>query len=301
VPQMVGALHYALGDAMPMTLAQVQGWVANEGDAWQRTVTHFASMLRGGHGNAETATDFTLLGRRTGELHLALASATDDPAFAPEEMTKADLVSLVQQMHDRLDKSLQVLRNQLPNLNETDRDLSRKLLSNSNLLRKRIQVPELSATVPKIRVHGDYHLGQVLCTPDGDFVIVDFEGEPARPLAERRAKHCPLKDVAGMLRSFDYAAQAALRGLAASVFEASAISTAERLANQASRQYLNGYYAALDSATVLPRDVNLRNQLLNLFVLDKALYELLYEANNRPDWIAIPLTGLIRYASGLQV
>jgi maltose alpha-D-glucosyltransferase/alpha-amylase len=148
------------------------------------------------------------------------------------------------------------------------------------MLRSRI-----SATL--IRVHGDYHLGQVLWTGK-DFVIIDFEGEPARPLAERRLKRWPLRDVAGMLRSFDYAAATALRkrprgdpGLAGEWKKA------------VWSAYLSAYYSAAGAASFLPADDTSRQVLLDTFLLEKALYELRYELNNRPDWVAIPLGGIL--------
>jgi maltose alpha-D-glucosyltransferase/alpha-amylase len=154
--------------------------------------------------------------------------------------------------------------------------------------------PKLDFSVSKIRVHGDYHLGQVLWV-EGDFYILDFEGEPARPIEQRREKQSPLKDVAGMLRSFSYAAYAGLFGHAASRPE-----QFERLEPWAriwqtwtSAAFLRGYFLTAGGALFIPPDPAQRDRLLQLFVLDKALYELNYELNNRPDWVRIPLWGIL--------
>lgn len=299
VPRLVGALHYVFGDAPPMTLLQAQEWISNRGDAWQEVIAHLCSALRSHADMPHLDLDFALLGNRTGQLHVALASTNDDPAFAPEELSESDLAHLVSQMHAHLEAGKRLMVALAPMLPQATRELAMRFLASADRLRQCMDIPKLSERVQKIRIHGDYHLGQVLCTTAGDFVIVDFEGEPGRSLAERRAKQCPLKDVAGMLRSFDYAAQAALRQTNESSTP-SLQDTAVRWAAQAQERFLEGYLAAAKEGAFLPRNSQLRNQLLQLFVLDKALYELLYEANNRPDWLAIPLTGLLRYAEGDQ-
>jgi maltose alpha-D-glucosyltransferase/alpha-amylase len=149
----------------------------------------------------------------------------------------------------------------------------------------------------KTRYHGDLHLGQVLVAQD-DFVIVDFEGEPARGVAERRAKGCVLRDVAGMLRSFSYAAHAATlkRDAAAPSAEAGA-KALDEWRREASRHFLDGYAKAADGAPSVPRDPQALAALLDLFLIEKALYESRYEIANRPDWIAIPLRGLMELAT----
>jgi maltose alpha-D-glucosyltransferase/alpha-amylase len=163
------------------------------------------------------------------------------------------------------------------------------------LLEQLRNAPALQLTTAKIRVHGDYHLGQVLWS-EGDFYILDFEGEPARPLPQRREKQSPLKDVAGMMRSFSYAAQAGLFAHAAS-----RPGDPEALARWAhlwetwtTAAFLRGYFSAAANAVFIPQEATQRDELLRLFVLDKALYELNYELNNRPDWLNIPLAGILR-------
>ena len=156
------------------------------------------------------------------------------------------------------------------------------------------RAPTLEFTASKIRIHGDYHLGQVLWS-EGDFYILDFEGEPARPLASRRQKQSPMKDVAGMLRSFSYAAYAGLFAHTASrPSEYARLEAWARLwQTWAGASFLRGYFDTAAQALFVPTEPTQRDALLRLFVIDKALYELTYELNNRPDWVRIPLRGLL--------
>jgi len=146
----------------------------------------------------------------------------------------------------------------------------------------------------RIRCHGDYHLGQTLVT-DADVVILDFEGEPLKPLPERRDRSSPLRDVAGMLRSFSYAATAAARSRTDDGSNAAA-GTLEGWEAGASRLFLSAYFDAVGSHAVLPAQQRNTDALLRAYVVDKAIYEIGYELNNRPDWVAIPLTGVLRWA-----
>jgi maltose alpha-D-glucosyltransferase/alpha-amylase len=142
-------------------------------------------------------------------------------------------------------------------------------------------------TATRIRTHGDYHLGQVLWT-GGDFMIIDFEGEPARPLAERRLKRWPLRDVAGMLRSFDYAVHTATRRR-----RKGDPTLGKRWLDEVTAAYLGAYYQTAGGASFLPADDTGRQVLLDAFLLEKALYEVKYELNNRPTWVDIPLKGIL--------
>jgi maltose alpha-D-glucosyltransferase/alpha-amylase len=172
---------------------------------------------------------------------------------------------------------------------------ARELLAGREPLLERLRnAPLLEFTATKIRVHGDYHLGQVLWA-EGDFYILDFEGEPARPIEQRRHKHSPLKDVAGMLRSFSYAAYAGLFAHTASrPAEFDRLEGWARLwQTWSSGAFLRGYLQTAASAQFVPTVPSQRDTLLQLFVIDKALYELNYELNNRPDWVRIPLRGLL--------
>ncbi len=155
--------------------------------------------------------------------------------------------------------------------------------------------PALEFAASKIRVHGDYHLGQVLLA-EGDFYILDFEGEPVKPLLQRRMKQSPLKDVAGMMRSFSYAAHAGLFA-----YTAGRPDTVDQLTRWgqawdtwATGAFLRGYFGAVEGSLFVPANPTQRDDLLCLFVLEKALYELNYELNNRPDWVRIPVSGIRR-------
>jgi maltose alpha-D-glucosyltransferase / alpha-amylase len=159
---------------------------------------------------------------------------------------------------------------------------------------KRIESTPTRITAIKTRFHGDYHLGQVLLA-ENDFVIIDFEGEPARPLSERRTKHSPRKDVAGMLRSFNYAAYATLYEVTAE--NPNDLPVLEPFVNEwerkAARAFLNGYERAIDGCPVLPKGPQQARSVIDLFTMEKAFYEVRYELNNRPDWIRIPVRGIL--------
>jgi maltose alpha-D-glucosyltransferase/alpha-amylase len=194
------------------------------------------------------------------------------------------------------DEQLRLLDRSLSRLEERRAELAAEVLGyRADLLAGFDRLAALEAAAGRIRCHGDYHLGQVLVT-EADVVILDFEGEPARPLAERRAKCSPLRDVAGMLRSFSYAALTGLNAATARRPE-----DLDRLAPWAdlwetwvNATFMRAYLAAAGSAPFLPSRTEDVDVLLQAFVLDKALYELGYELNNRPDWVHIPLTGLLR-------
>ncbi|HEY3082152.1 MAG TPA: maltose alpha-D-glucosyltransferase [Chloroflexota bacterium] len=237
-----------------------------------------------------------LLGQRTGELHVALAAGSD-PAFAPEPFGTLYQRSLYQSLRSSATETFDLLRRGLGGLPEAAQDEARRVLETERatvgryggLLRGRIDAQ-------RTRVHGDYHLGQVLYNGH-DFVILDFEGEPARPLGERRIKRSPLRDVAGMIRSFHYASRALFtgQGPTASVRP----EDVERLEPWArywygsvSAAFLRGYLAAAAAGRFLPSSREELTLLLDVFLLEKALYELGYELNNRPDWALLPLRGI---------
>jgi len=234
-----------------------------------------------------------VIGRRTGELHVQLASI-QDPAFALEPYTPADLAATAAAMRRHAGEHLQSLTARVETLDARARDLARTVFEQRDeLLDCLTAIERVSNGGGRIRCHGDYHLGQILAA-EGDIVILDFEGEPSRPLAERRAKCSPLRDVAGMVRSFGYAVQTALN--AATVNRPEDV---ERLAPWArfwetwvSAVFLRAYLATTREAGILPSSDEDLDVLLQAFVIDKALYELGYELNNRPDWVHIPLTGL---------
>jgi maltose alpha-D-glucosyltransferase/alpha-amylase len=235
-----------------------------------------------------------MFGRRTAELHLALADDSD-PAFAPERLGPSELQALGESMRLHAAGVLDLLGRRLATLPETVQPRAETLLAaRSELLARFERVSALEDAGARIRIHGDYHLGQILRTEE-DIMILDFEGEPARSLAERRAKQSPLKDVAGMLRSFSYAAYAAL--FAFTVRSSADYPVLESWGDEwehwVSSAFCAEYLATMAPSGLLPGDGSL-DPLLQALVLDKALYELGYELNNRPDWVRIPLIGLLK-------
>jgi maltose alpha-D-glucosyltransferase / alpha-amylase len=238
------------------------------------------------------------LGRRTAELHLALSSDTATPAFAPEPFTRDDMARLVAAATGEVRRARESLDSRVDALAPDAAASARALLARAEQTLHQIHEGHVTRAGGVIgsrsRIHGDYHLGQVLWA-EGDFYLLDFEGEPARPLEQRRQKESPLKDVAGMLRSFSYAAYAAL--FAHTTGGAAEFERLEPWArvwqHWTSAAFLTGYFAAAGGASFVPADPVQRAALLDLFLLDKALYELNYELNSRPDWIRIPLRGLM--------
>ncbi len=325
VPKFGGDLKYDLPDGSPMTLAMVQELVENQGDGWQSTLEELARYFEqcASEEKTEPAVSFEVpplgdlcqgeippgarerlgvfydsavnLGKRTAEMHLALASPTDDPAFVPEPFERADLQELVRGLREHAAAVFDVLKNSLARLPDDVTEKASFLLSRRRqVLAALANLGGLDVKCAKIRVHGDYHLGQVLLVA-GDHVILDFEGEPARPLAWRRTKQSPLKDVAGMLRSFSYAAQAAM--LAYATRRSENVERIEPWAGYwervASAAFLRSYCDAAAGAAFLPASPAGFRRLLDAFLLDKALYELRYELDNRPAWLGIPLAGIL--------
>ncbi len=322
IAPLAGSLEYRRDRGEPVSLAVLQGYVPNQGDAWQYTLTTLSHYLKemelpvsgepptmpanriqassldlpeiaaktiGGYLEAAR-----LLGRRTAELHIALASDPDDPAFAPERISPQDQRSIYQSLNGLATRSLELLRSQFNRLPDDAKDEAKRVLE----LEGRIALALRAflgrrLTTNRIRVHGDYHLGQVLYTGH-DFVIIDFEGEPSRSLYERRLKRLALRDVAGMLRSFSYASQAALRS---DQLQASTAPRREAWArfwvDSVSAAFLRSYLTTAGTASFVPQTTEDLDLQLTTMLLEKALYELRYELNSRPDWVRIPLRGIL--------
>jgi maltose alpha-D-glucosyltransferase/alpha-amylase len=310
IAPVLGAVeHFQPGEAEPATLVVLQKFVENQGDLWTVVLEHLTRMQALPSPEAaaarpveQVAAEFhlnrmALLGRRVGEMHRALCHASGDPSFDPEPVGRADVAAWKDSVERDLDATFALVDEAPPGLAEPVRAQVAALLAQRERLRERVRAFACeSAGLAKTRFHGDLHLGQVLVARD-DFVIVDFEGEPERSIEERRAKSSVLRDVAGMLRSFSYAAHAALLkrepGGAASEAGAQALADWEA---QAKHYFLEGYSRATRDVASVPADPACFEGSLALFLLEKALYELRYELANRPDWVEIPLRGLIELA-----
>jgi len=297
VPPMLAAWQYQEFEREPTTLAIFQAQVPNQGDAWTKALSllradksadHLPGQAGAGSATVSAVGFAALLGRRTAELHEALAQPSTDAHFQPEPFTAADLRALADAVAASLDRALAALRQQWDGLPAPIRTLAGQLLALEAGLRERIRfLRERELEGLRIRVHGDYHLGQLLLTGD-DFMIIDFEGEPTRSIEERRRKHSPLKDVAGMLRSFHYAVQTATKEDPVGRTGAWAAGWLQRLGDA----FLGSYWSHVKPAALFPKTAEMRKALLNLYLLEKAVYELDYELNHRPDWVDIPLQGL---------
>jgi len=305
-PAVLGSLEYVGPDQQRGTVAIVHRFVENQGDAWRYTLSELEAELVDSSGsaigiNSAYADAAALLGRRAAELHLALAQDTVDPAFAPEPCGPGYWQSLRDRMTRSVEDSLALLGRRLQDVDGPNRRLATLVLDSKAVLLSRLEAPgKRNPQAVRIRCHGDFHLGQVLYT-GRDFVIIDFEGEPARPLAERRAKHVPIVDVAGMIRSFHYAACAALdRVESRSGDDERRRSELEQRTRQWYRSavdaFLSGYTATTGKVPFLPEQSDDRDMLLGAYLIEKACYELSYELNNRPSWAGIPLSGLLQLA-----
>ena len=239
-----------------------------------------------------------LLGRRVGEMHVALAGA-GGAAFAPEPFTRLYQRSLYQSLRSQTRSTIELLKSQRGRLDDETQTKAQQTLECERAIYSQFSVL-LHGLIDarRVRCHGDLHLGQVLFTGK-DFVIIDFEGEPERPISERRIKASALRDVAGMLRSFHYAAHAALRGKVQSHFIQHASKSIEHWADfwssWVAASFLRTYLDAASAGKFLPQDRSKLHALLRVYLLEKALYELRYELNNRPDWVQIPLQGIGQY------
>jgi predicted trehalose synthase len=298
-PRLLGSLAWEPLAGEACALAVAHEFVAGAEDGWRWTLSELRELARdaGGPaaapenlpGNDPTAASGDLppraavslgalrrLGQRTGELHAALASDRRDPDFAPEPITSADILAWAAGVHRQVEAARAALGGRLP-----------------------VEVPDVTlalaglAGAARIRHHGDFHLGQTLYRPAaGDFAIIDFEGEPLRPLPERRAKHAAMRDVAGLRRSISYAVAAATEGGSGS--------WRERWEASAQRAYIDGYLGATRGACFMPSTEAAFAGAVAAFELEKAAYEIVYEANHRPAWVAIPVRGLVSAAARIR-
>jgi maltose alpha-D-glucosyltransferase / alpha-amylase len=314
VAPLLGEIRRIAPDGNEYVLGIVQGFIFNQGDAWNWTqnmlerAIHEVIVLPENvllDDSLEAVKEFqsgaAILGKRLGEMHVVLAQPTDNAAFAPRAATAEDAHAWVQAVTTQLQAALKVLEGP-HEWSEEEKDLRDFILGKRQAL---LQVPEALASLGigslLARIHGDLHLGQALVS-QGDAYFIDFEGEPARSLDERRALASPLRDVAGMLRSFDYAAGMAIGGGGAGqsdVAVARKRAIVERFRQVSEREFLAAYSQALAARPEAVLTAQASTALLNLFLLDKVAYEVNYEAANRPNWIGTPMRGLAALAKRL--
>jgi maltose alpha-D-glucosyltransferase/alpha-amylase len=324
VPRLAGSLTYEPKRGTPRAFAVLQQFVQSQGDAWTTTIDavlryfesttwesveehpapldHHTLPERARREVPELAREAIgaylglarVLGQRTAELHRALASELEHPDFAPVPFSLLHQRSLYQSARGLLGPTFAKLRRHLDAMPADTRALAQAVLdrrADVDARLRRIHRHKIEAA--RVRTHGDFHLGQVLVAA-GDFLFIDFEGEPARPLAERRRKRSPLRDVAGLLRSFDYAAAAALRSERLRPEDAvRLVPWARAWAQWVGAACLDGWRQGAEGAVFLPADDESFTTLLEFHLLEKCIYEIGYELDNRPDWLPIPLRGLL--------
>ncbi len=325
IPPYAGSFEYQEPGSQPMSIAILQGYHKNEGDAWglvldrvnnftervfsqreklaQKSIP-FYPLIEKKEKSQDVLEDLVsgfflemmgLLGKRTGELHKALYSFKGGKDFQPESFSLLYQRSVYQAMRTLVRWVFRLLEERKRELEGEAAFLAKKVLdSHDEIVERMKKVTEKKISAKKIRIHGDYHLGQVLFTGK-DFVVIDFEGEPARALSERRLKRSPLRDVAGMIRSFHYAAFYSL--LRNQSYQGDDRELLEKWLqiwyHHISRIFFQSYLKTVDEAELLPRDSAELSVLLDAFLLEKAVYEVGYELNNRPSWTIIPLKGIL--------
>ncbi|KPJ86270.1 MAG: alpha-amylase [Spirochaetes bacterium DG_61] len=326
IPPFAGAIIYRSSGLSEASFCLLQRFVQNQGDGWIYTLnslTHFFNKILAEKPEKiqvinDTPIDLTLslentpdllidyigsfflemmglLGHRTAELHLALASLRDDPAFRPEPFSTLFLRALYQSMRSQTRRMMDFLKKNLRKLPEAVRDDAEKVAGmEDEILRRQHMIMERKMEGLKIRTHGDYHLGQIMFTGK-DFMIIDFEGEPARPLSERKLKRSPLRDIAGMIRSFHYAVYTAFRNHVTSRPEDTSFLKpwTDVWFKTVRGIFLSSYMASTAGSNLVSSDGSECKILLEAYLLEKGVYELWYELNNRPDWVAIPIAGLL--------
>ena len=335
LPSFAGSLEYSSPNKDMISLATLAAFIPNQGNAWELTqsfISEFFNRISSSKHHISSPPDYmpallddykepdrkrldelidhfylemvALLGKRTAEMHLAIASVKDDRDFVPEPFSLLYQKSMYQTFRTLVKRTFTDLRANRRKIPENSLDLLDRVLDNeAGILEKlkNILATEKISSM-KTRIHGDYHLGQVLFTGK-DFIIIDFEGEPIRSLSARKLKYCPFRDVAGMLRSFHYAVYMGLQNQeslypgSAHMFEP----WVEHWYKNVSYQFLHSYLETAAGATFIPREQEHIEVLIRLFVIEKAIYETDYEMNNRPDWIRIPLNGLSKIVEDLMV
>jgi maltose alpha-D-glucosyltransferase/alpha-amylase len=312
VPIYCGTLEFRRSRGESRVLGLMVGQIAHGGEAWSYTVDSVARFFERVLERRPTTAPgadkglieeliggvyperVRLLAIRTGEMHLALASDKTDPNFSPEPINGQYRRSLYQSMRAMTRRMSLLAQKKLDDVPEQYRkEIADVISAESGILAQQGELLNTRIEAVRTRVHGDYHLGQVLYTGK-DFIVLDFEGEPARSLTERRMKRSPLRDVAGMMRSFHYAAYAAL--WQRKTFRPEDVTFlepwAEAWAEWVARLYLETYQQTVAGAPFIPSDPPAAKVLLRALLLEKATYEVVYELNNRPSWVVLPIRGI---------
>jgi trehalose synthase-fused probable maltokinase len=297
-PKLLGSIEYVCGSTGERTaLCVLQSFIQGGQDGWKYVTRHLGLWRESACRDRayQLVSLAKKIGDRTAELHQAFGTATDNPDFKPESVSQEWLSKWEHRLLASVSSASEGVVSRIPSFPDDDR-----ALGNSFVARKAELSARIKETFPKstkamrTRLHGDFHLGQTIITKS-DVFIVDFEGEPMRPLAERRGKYFPLRDVAGMLRSFEYASAAAARE---SELAESALSAIRAVTSQMQSGFLTAYAAAIAGCVSFPDDLGEANAVLELCFIEKALYEVHYEIANRPDRISIPIAGLLAVIDG---
>ncbi len=330
-PTFAGALEYRQKNGESSALGILVDFVPNEGNAWEFTqsaIDHYFDQIISDKSNLmaeiqhenvdvvelmgkEKMKDLIgsffiemiqLLGQRTAEMHLALASVKNKKEFTPEPFSVLYQKSLYQSFRTLIKRTVNQMKSSKRKLNDEQKELIDEIIKNENLLLSTIKstLEKKKIHTTKTRIHGDYHLGQVLFVGK-DFMIIDFEGEPTRSLTARKLKHCPFKDVAGMLRSFHYAIYMGQLENKSKIpgnvdFLKPWLEAWYEIVQEA---FLSSYLQTAGDASFIPKEDQEINNLLSVYTIEKAIYEADYEFNNRPDWLHIPLNGLKKILNDL--
>jgi maltose alpha-D-glucosyltransferase / alpha-amylase len=305
-PALLGSVELVEGDAQS-AIAIVHAFIKNEGDAWGATSADLdlfverQRLLPAGEYTSWDAEQevsqryITQIGKRVAEMHLALASSSQDSVFAPESIEAADVTQWLSDVRARAEHVFNALEERRASLIEGVRPLLERVLAQRGVLDERLKtLLPLNSDGLKIRHHGDLHLGQILIVPD-DIFIIDFEGEPRRPISERRSKAPAARDVAGVLRSIDYAHTAAFqRALKKEPDHYGKLASGlKEWRDRSLAAFLMAYRNVATKNPLWPADPQAGDRMLNFFLLEKVLYEIEYELAHRPDWLSVPLAGLL--------
>jgi maltose alpha-D-glucosyltransferase/alpha-amylase len=304
-PALLGAVELVEGDKRS-AIAVVHALVENQGEAWTVTSAYLdrfveeQRLLATDDAQSDELTAYqrvtALIGRRLAQMQIALASRDDIDAFRPEPIAAADTAAWIRAVMKRADRIHETLSKRRDTLAEADRGLADGVLARAGGLEKRLRqlLPEQIGAA-KIRNHGDFHLGQVLMAKD-DAYIIDFEGEPRRSMADRRRKAPAARDVAGLVRSIDYSATAALeRARASAPDDTGKIERALAIWRERSAAtFVSAYRETIADRGLWPSDAAAADRLLDFFLIDTVYYEIEYELSYRPDWLRVPLAGLLR-------